>query len=83
MPQKSQGMASCFVSGRSIIGRMGRSPAKMLPRKNGTTALFDVLAVEMAGDGGAKSLQGRGEVGSLTGGGRLSGERVCGDGGSA
>src|SRR5271166_3672700 len=40
MPQKSQGMASCFVSGRSIIGRMGRSPAKMLPRKNGTTALL-------------------------------------------
>src|ERR1700733_12387386 len=40
MPQKSHGMASCFVSGTSIIGRIGRSPAKMLPRKNGTTALL-------------------------------------------
>src|SRR5271166_1142773 len=40
MPQKSQGIASCLVSGRSIIGKIGRSPAKMLPRKNGTTALL-------------------------------------------
>ena len=59
------------------MGRIGRSPAKMLPRKKGITALSSSQAVEVVRNCSPEFSQCCGQVGGLGFGRRLSGGCAC------
>src|SRR5580700_8826517 len=82
MPQKSRD--GILFRKRQVDHRQdGPLAGKDASEEKRHHGVVDVLAVEMAGNGGAKSLQGRGEVGSLSGGGSAITEALVLGGGSS